>query len=231
MRTNTLTLITATALSIGLGQMALAADLPARPAYQAPAMVVPVSTWSGCYVGGNVGASWGGGSISGSGGGTASGSSNAGFTGGGQFGCDYQTGALVIGIRNLINWSDLSFNSTLAAGGSIDVKNNWVDLLTGRLGYAVQPNWLLYFQGGGAWTHGTVQQFNGAGTQIGQTDRNRTGWTVGGGSEYKFTPNWSVFVEYNYASFGSKQVTLPSGTLLGVSTNPSLVLFGANYRF
>jgi hypothetical protein len=33
---------------------AVAADLPPRPAYQAPAMVAPVQSWTGCYVGGNV---------------------------------------------------------------------------------------------------------------------------------------------------------------------------------
>ncbi len=31
--------------------------------------------------------------------------------------------------------------------------NQWFDTLTARLGYAVQPNWLLYFQGGAAWGH------------------------------------------------------------------------------
>ena len=31
--------------------------------------------------------------------------------------------------------------------------NQWFDTLTARLGYAVMPDWLLYFQGGGAWAH------------------------------------------------------------------------------
>src|SRR5476651_2502193 len=41
---------------IGIGA-ASAADLP-RPYTKAPAMAPMVSTWTGCYVGGNVGAGW-----------------------------------------------------------------------------------------------------------------------------------------------------------------------------
>jgi len=30
-----------------------------------------------------------------------------GIMAGGQFGCDYQVGAVVFGIRNIVNWADL----------------------------------------------------------------------------------------------------------------------------
>ena len=33
--------------------------------------------------------------------------------------------------------------------------------------------------------------------------RTRTGWTVGAGWEYGFTPNWSARLEYRYTDFGS----------------------------
>jgi Outer membrane protein beta-barrel domain len=32
---------------------------------------------------------------------------------------------------------------------------------------------------------------------------NRSGWTVGGGAEWMFSPGWSVFAEYNYMDFGN----------------------------
>ena len=195
-------------------------------------MVAPISMWTGCYVGGNVGAGWGGGKISSTTTtGSVSGSSNAAFVGGGQIGCDYQAGAWVFGVRNLTDWSNLSANSTLSTGGTANVKSNWIDLLTGRVGYAVQPTWLLYFQGGGAFRGATIQQFNGAGAQIGQVSNNRSGWTLGVGSEYKFAPNWSVFAEYDYADFGSRIVALPTGVNVNVSGKASLALFGVNYRF
>ncbi len=85
-------------------------------------------------------------------------------------------------------------------------KNNWVDLLTVRAGYAVGPAWLLDFQGDGAARNSDVQLFNPAGTFLGEVSKTRTGWTIGAGSEYKFAPNWSVFLEYNYADFGTNGV-------------------------
>src|SRR4051794_25281345 len=36
-----------------------AADLGIRPVYTAPSPRVPVFTWSGCYIGGNIGGGWG----------------------------------------------------------------------------------------------------------------------------------------------------------------------------
>jgi outer membrane immunogenic protein len=52
--------------TIALTQFASAADLPVRaPVYKAPVMV-PVYDWTGFYVGGNVGYSWGRSSTDGS---------------------------------------------------------------------------------------------------------------------------------------------------------------------
>src|SRR6266581_5422696 len=37
---------------------ALAADLPARPVYKAPMVAPAVFSWTGCYIGGNIGGKW-----------------------------------------------------------------------------------------------------------------------------------------------------------------------------
>src|SRR5712675_1779161 len=103
MRRSATSFMAIAALSVELGQAALAADLPARPEYKVPVAAAPVSQWTGCYIGGNIGAGW---LRSESGANTVS-ESSAGFTGGGQFGCDYQAGTMVFGIRNEINWADL----------------------------------------------------------------------------------------------------------------------------
>src|SRR6201996_4999303 len=78
---------------------ALAADLPARTYTKAPVMVDPGYNWSGFYIGGNVGYSWGRSSdtttyTNGAGATlfTAAGSSNLdGVVGGGQIGYNGQT--------------------------------------------------------------------------------------------------------------------------------------------
>ena len=233
-------LASATAATLIAGSLtALAADLPRRPEYQAPVMVAPVNQWAGCYVGGNIGGARGGAKIDNvAGAGSVSPSSN-GFVVGGQIGCDYQTGAWVFGIRNLGDWADLDKRGGIVGGAfngfSVGTKSNWIDLLTGRVGYAMQPMWLLYLQGGGAWRNSDVQLFNPAGAQVAEASKTRSGWTVGVGSEYKFAQNWSVFLEYNYADFGSNLVSIPVagvGTFSGsVNTDLHMVLTGVNWQF
>jgi len=91
--------IAAAALAVGLSQAATAADLP-RKAPPAP-LPPPPLTWTGCYVGVNVGAVRPRFELDGPFGGSASRDGNWGFAGGGQFGCDYQFagGGFVLGFR------------------------------------------------------------------------------------------------------------------------------------
>ena len=89
------------ALATGLlSTQAFAADLPMpAPPPRAPAAYVPIAppfTWSGIYVGGNLGAAWNRGTVSDAlGTGFTLPSNNAVFTGGGQIGANYQFGAAV----------------------------------------------------------------------------------------------------------------------------------------
>ena len=121
---------------------ASAADLPRRAPVTAPAAVyTPVASWTGCYVGGNLGGAWGSREISTSVGTISGSSDSARFAGGGQIGCDYQTGAWVFGIRNMFDVADAHASRTIQSGGfngfTAELKNNWLDLLTARVGYAV----------------------------------------------------------------------------------------------
>ena len=225
---------------------ALAADLPQRPEYKAPMMVAPVANWTGCYIGGNIGGAFGDGSASTTGGQVSG--DNSGFAGGGQIGCDYQfSGGFVIGARELLDYTSNSASgtfSTAAFGGLPAVanfSNQWFDTLTARLGYAVVPNVLLYFQGGAAWAHtSTNVGVTFAGIQYGgQTSNTPTGWTIGGGVEWMFAPHWSTFLEGNYMDFGSASgnVVTPGGFCAGagcpisVKATESNVLVGVNYHF
>ena len=220
---------------------AFAADLPVRKA-PAPLPVVAPTTWSGCYVGGNLGGPFGSASISGVAG-TVS-ADGSGFAGGGQVGCDYQfTSGWVVGFRNMFDGTSNNRSGTLAtgplAGDVVNFNNQWFDLLTARVGYSWTPAWLVYFQGGGAWAH-TSANITAAGVQIGQTSETRSGWTVGGGVEWMFAPHWSAFLEGNYMDFGSTSGTAltPVGTVCaapgcGFSAKATAgnVLVGVNYRF
>jgi outer membrane immunogenic protein len=209
-------------------------------------MMAPPPTWTGCYVGGNIGGAFGDASVS-TAGGEVSGN-GSGFAGGGQIGCDYQfSGGFVIGVRNMFDWSGNSKSGTFASTAfpgfvaTADFKNQWFDTLTARLGYAVQPNWLLYFQGGGAWAHTTASvnlTTPGGALFGGQTSNTRTGWTIGGGAEWMFAPHWSAFLEGNYMDFGTKSGTVvtaggfcATGCAINAKATETNVLVGVNYRF
>jgi len=99
---------------------ALAADLAARPYVKAPVMVDPVWSWTGFYIGGNGGYSWGrsrtdvtynntvtGAVIVPPAGSITSGSFDMnGAVAGGQAGYNWQSANWVFGIEGDLNWSD-----------------------------------------------------------------------------------------------------------------------------
>ena len=142
MRKSSLALLAA---AVGLAaSQASAADLPRK----APAYVPPPAplTWTGCYIGANIGGAWGRFELD-----TPAGEfsrSGSGFAGGGQFGCDYQFAGsgLVIGFRNMFDGTTnqqrpdiLIRNATRNRNSKADFHNRWFDALTGRIGYAWQP--------------------------------------------------------------------------------------------
>ncbi len=220
----------------------MAADLGVRRPVPAPMMapVAPPVTWTGCYIGGNIGAAFGHISVDTPFGSTSA--DNTGFAGGGQVGCDYEfAGGWVIGIRDMFDGTTNHHSRTIGAGplagDVVDFDNRWFDTLTGRLGYSWIPNWLLYAQGGAAWARTESTITNPAGVQLRDNSTTRTGWTVGGGVEWMFLPHWSTFVEGNYMDFGSESRTAfgPAACVAGCTINAKFteanVLVGVNYRF
>jgi outer membrane immunogenic protein len=242
MRRQTIMALAALAM---MASQASAADLPRKAASAPLPPPPPPYVWTGCYIGGNVGGAWAHVDVENVfTGASGSRSSNAGFAGGGQIGCDYQFyNSWVVGIRNMFDGTGIntsrSFPDPVNIGtlGHIDTKVRWWDALTGRLGYLVAPNWLIYGQGGAAWTSAEATAFNGLGAQIGSISGNsRTGWTAGGGVEWMFIPHWSLFVEYNYMGFGSRSSSffacgLATCGVLSAKANVQNALVGVNYKF
>ena len=97
MRKSSMALMAA-AIVLAAGQ-AGAADLPRKaPAYTPPPP--PPMTWTGCYIGANIGGAFGDASVTFNSGEVSS--NGSGFAGGGQIGCDYQfAGGWVFGIRDM----------------------------------------------------------------------------------------------------------------------------------
>jgi outer membrane immunogenic protein len=112
---------------------ASAADLAARPYTKAPVMIDPVYSWTGFYVGGNAGYSWGRSRTDVSYFNTATGapivppvgsilSNSFGMNGGiagGQAGYNWQTGSWVLGLEADIQWSGERGSSAFNCAGTV----------------------------------------------------------------------------------------------------------------
>lgn len=152
--------------------------------------------------------------------------------GGGQIGYNYQWGQFVLGVETDIQGSGtrgggFGAGTGLASGtgvqqaaiGGVTV-NAGVDYLgtvRGRVGYLVMPTMLVYATGG--YTYGGVyanvntfsnvawnvgpQGFNQSFFGGGRQNQILSGWNVGGGVEWLFTPNWSVKAEAIYWNLGN----------------------------
>ncbi|MCJ8142354.1 outer membrane beta-barrel protein [Ancylobacter sp. A5.8] len=188
-----------------LASPAAAADMsyPAPAAYAAPA---PVFTWTGFYLGGNLGYGWGTADFSGD---------TDGFIGGLQAGYNYQTsGPLVIGVETDIQGTNI---------GSSTYEFDYLGTLRLRAGFTVDQ-FLLYGTGGFAYGRAGYEL---AGLTSKQTS---TGWTIGGGAEYAIDANWSAKAEYLYVDLGDETYTTIAGPR-NVGSTTNLLRLGANYRF
>jgi outer membrane immunogenic protein len=201
-------------IGVSLSTAALAADLPTRKEAPPPVPYVAPFTWTGFYIGGYAGGSFG--SVDWSSplfsGGTVT---SGGFDIGGLAGFNYQFGATVVGVEAEFG-AFLNGNDSLSVHGVVGnnaftindkFRDTGVGRLRGRVGYAVQPNTLLYIAGG--WTFAnTNESITGACTTCAVPNtfnfsQNRwlNGWNIGGGVEYALTSNWILRGEYIFDEF------------------------------
>jgi outer membrane immunogenic protein len=250
-------ILLASVAALGLAGTASAADLAVR----AP-VPVPLFSWTGCYLGINGG--WIGGNDDYATSrrtlypyGDPSGAQPADVallshsysanqssgTFGGQFGCQYQAGWLVIGGEWDANWSGLKEDNYFAYPQTTWVSNpalgwlprtelthkqlDWFSTARVRVGAAWWDRVLLYATGGVA--YGALDSY----TQVGFTSpalnpfgfpqyfggyrEDRIGWTVGGGFEWAFAANWTAKAEFLYLDFGSFDYISPAISFNGTT--------------
>jgi outer membrane immunogenic protein len=141
------------ALSFGLAQIASAADLRVKAPPRAPVVAAP--TWTGCYIGANVGGGFARTSIDDPDGFFAAESHfGGGFAVlGGQLGCNYQWRAVVVGIEGDYDWANFKKDDLLRAFDApspVNVEIKAIASVRGRLGLAFD-NALIYVTAGPAW--------------------------------------------------------------------------------
>jgi len=218
-----------------------------------------VSNWSGFYVGGNAGYAWsnansnlaiadgplnsdchfcspgGVGALGGNDIGLAQSAGSPslnprGFTGGGQFGYNWQRSNWVYGVEadfegfsqsqtannsiflpaNTAPFPNCGIGNVSCFGNfSTSVKADWLITIRPRIGYAWDKS-LVYVTGGLAISRLSFSQayndninLGGAigGSEIASVSRVKAGWVLGAGLEQAIGKNWSLKAEYLYVRF------------------------------
>jgi len=251
MRRFSLILLVGAAVALTAGQIASAADLGVKraPPPVAPAYVpAPVFSWTGFYIGGNLGAAWTSGTVTDNFGNSFSKSQQAVFTGGGQVGANYQWTWLVLGVEADFDWLANNNNSSNAVSTPIgalqfSANDRWITMLAGRVGVAFPTlsNWLFYARGGGGWVgvnNPTITNVTTGGSISTSNSNSNSGWLVGGGIEWAFAPNWTAKIEYNKLFLDNRSFTVAAGTpFIGgdvitlFNHDVQTVTVGVNYLF
>jgi outer membrane immunogenic protein len=259
-------LLLAAIILTALAGSALAADLP--PSKAPPSAFAPPPLWTGLYLGLNAGGSFsennqvrlrdaGGdvpafltlqsvGAVP-----TQASADYGGFIGGGQIGYNYQWNpSFVVGLEADVAGLAGSANNQSAVGvyagspfsTSVNRSLDYLGTVRGRIGFLFTPTLLVYGAGGFAY----------AGTNLGLSligpapftlstsySDTRGGWTMGGGAEWLFVPNWSAKAEYLYYDVGSAvapaAVAASGGAFDGLKSaakfNGHVIRAGVNYHF
>ena len=215
-----------------LATSAFAADLPARTYTKAPVYVEPVYNWTGFYIGGNIGYSWGrsddtstltntAGTVLFT---SADKTDLNGIVGGGQIGYNWQVQSWVWGLEADIQGSDEkgtrnflcptgtctpTFGQVAVFPGpavpvALSQKIDWFGTVRARAGVLVTPKVLLYATGGLA--YGEVDSGATIGlvpTAFPSTSSTNVGWTVGAGIEGAIGGGWTAKLEYLYVDLGT----------------------------
>ncbi|MGE5511974.1 MAG: outer membrane beta-barrel protein [Bacteroidota bacterium] len=186
----------------GLHNQAAAADLGGAPARRPPPDYEPpyrtdLERWTGFYIGGTAGYSFGTGSVSGDIGDFSF--DQNGVVGTLLAGYNWQIGRSVLGIEADVGTGDFG---TSGSTGALDSQLNVFGSLRARAGYLISPALLIYATAGAAWAD---MDFKIAGTST--QSETFFGYQVGGGGELAISPRTMLRLEYIFTDLGSERVT------------------------
>ena len=239
----------AVGVQLTLLMAANAADVGVRPQPYTPppAYVPPPFSWTGFYLGGNIGGAWANRDVTDTflGVNFNNGNSKGVFIGGGQLGFNWQVSNIVLGLEWDIDGATDNNNTGtvfIPTVGTIQVTSNnrWITTLAARFG-VTNGSWLFYGKAGGGWVGNddfTITNLTTSTSVTGSNNNTNSGWLVGAGIEWAFLPNWSAKVEYNYLGLDDRTFVVPAGspflagdTFTQSNRNIQMLKVGINYRF
>ena len=183
----------------------------------------PVKAWSGLYGGGNIGGIFNRASInsqhvalSNLNGICSNRVGFSSFFAGAQAGGVHQFDSnVVLGVEGDFTYN-ISQNGTIQCDCEFDssiydqlsLKNRNQGSIRGRLGYAINHNFLPYFTAGGSFANMGLTYTNEASDHY-NASQIQPGWVVGGGLEWAYSARWSVRLEYYYNRYNQLQMSMP----------------------
>jgi outer membrane immunogenic protein len=233
----------------------LAADMPVKAR---PTVTAPAYSWTGCYVGANIGGisehdstpvtlfdPTGIATLAYTTGRIASGFSydRSSVLGGGQLGCNWQLTNWVVGIETDLDGSGLNGGGTsnTAVPGffpltsAVTQKLDWIGTTRGRFGVATGNGILLYGTAGVAYAgvrHSYFQSDAAAGGPVSIFASDSTtlfGWTAGGGAEVGFG-QWSVKGEALYYDLGNHSLAANCTVVTGAACATPNTVFTSHFE-
>jgi outer membrane immunogenic protein len=221
-----------------------------------PPPPVPVFSWTGFYIGGNIGGAWANNRFTDTLFLTNFNNNTGVFIGGGQIGGNYQIGQFVIGGELDFDLAATNNNAGVVIPGVGNVvvtdNNRWISTVAARFGWAID-HWLVYGKAGGGLVGNNDLTLTNLTTGVSFTcgsarapftsfincgNNSTFGWLVGAGFEYAFTNNWTVKFEYDYLGLGSRTFFIPAtapllagDTFTSNTRNLQMVKIGVNYLF
>jgi outer membrane immunogenic protein len=229
---------------LGFTAGAMAADLPSRRAPAPMVAAVPVFTWTGFYVGAQVGYQFSDRETNYDGylfdGGVFDDEDDDAFVAGAHAGYNFQFGSFVVGVEGDIEGvfgdDDDDFDVITITGPSGPVTSyaiganqlDWQGSIRARAGFAFDRT-LVYATGGFAFG-GLSGGFSNDGL-FDDDDDTASGYTIGLGVEHAFTNNLTARLEYRYTAFDEINTRFDNVEIDGDDFDFHTVRLGVSFKF
>ena len=174
----------------------------------------------------------------------------SGFIGGGQIGCNYQMNSFVLGAEVDAQYTGIRGSRNTVSLGNTN--GGPATIVPGNISESFESKWLATFRGRAGFTTGPVLFYVTGGAAIADvkftdslcfptaaipacgtanSSNSRLGWTVGGGIEWMFAPNWTVKGEYLYVDLGTTSSTMLLTPLAAIANPFPNATIATNHRF